>query len=196
MGSGSYSKLKAQRTNDDIYMGLHLPHHSNRQKGKLQARNQTKNERFMATPNFSKEKLLCLAWAGGAGEEVWGAGGTTIVFIQKAKYFLRENAHLSALRLRSEHLDTSTFHKLNKTPTTVHQIKLKGLHRVCAVWNPPSTHITHSQWPGVVSAASCWLSLPMPAAYLKHCTTAIEKPPLLVCIPVFFFLLIQLTCHQ
>ena len=67
VGSGSYSKLKAQRTNDDIYIGLDLAYHSNRQKGKLQARNQTKNERFMATPNFSKEKLLCL---GGAGEEV------------------------------------------------------------------------------------------------------------------------------
>ena len=86
VGSGSYSKLKAQRTNDDIYMGLDLPYHSNRQKGKLQARNQTKNERFMATPNFSKEKLLCLVWAGGgwvgggAGEEVCVCGGVQLSF--------------------------------------------------------------------------------------------------------------------
>ena len=122
-------------------------------KGKLHARNQTKNERFTATPNFSKKTLLCLVWAAGGG----GGGGTTVVFIQKAKYFLRENAHLSALPLHSEHLDTSTFHRLNKTPTTVHQIKLKGLHGVCAVWTPPSTPVS-----GQVSSAQHRVDCPCP----------------------------------
>ena len=53
---------------------------------------------------------------------------------------------------------------------------------------PPPPPPPPSQWPGVVSTALCWLSLPMPTAYLKHCTAAIEKPPLLVCIPMCLFL--------
>ena len=93
-------------------------------------------------PTFPKKNFCVWCGLGVLGRRC--VGGTTIVFIQKAKYFQRENTHLSALPLRSEHLDTSTFHKLNKTPTTVHQIKLKGLHRVCAVWTPPHPHHTQS----------------------------------------------------
>ena len=134
MRNGSYSKLKAQRTDDVIYMGLDLPHHSNRHnEGKAASQKPNKEWKIHGHSQLLKKKPSL----SGVGCGWWGGGGTTVVFIQKAKYFLRENAHLSALPLHSEHLDTSTFHRLNKTPTTVHQIKLKGLHGVCAVWTPP-----------------------------------------------------------